>query len=374
MGSQENARAVIPGGVLDLLILRSLAQGPMHGYEIAEHIGRLSEDVLRLGEGTLYPTLQRLLIKGWVVAEWGVSINNRRARYYRLTGGWTKAVGLGDGGVSASCCGHRSSARTRLAPRITEASPMGWLGEQWRTFKMRWRRDRHDQELADEMALHLELRAERLREAGLSPQDARNTASRQFGNVTLQRDLSRDVWGWPRVETIYQDLRYAMRQIRKSPGFAAVVIITMALGIGANTAVFALLHGLLLRSPAVGDADRLVVLFASQEGRSPYRRLSYPNYLDVQARARYAGVAGGVLLASASGSVDQRQWSSRARVGATRLGQLFRRPGSSRSSGAHVRPCRGSRTKHRSCHRGQPRFLAGTAWRGPFSGGKDHSA
>jgi transcriptional regulator len=57
----------------------------MHGYEIAEHIGRLSEDVLRLGEGTLYPTLQRLLIKGWVVAEWGVSINNRRARYYRLT-------------------------------------------------------------------------------------------------------------------------------------------------------------------------------------------------------------------------------------------------------------------------------------------------
>ena len=163
---------------------------------------------------------------------------------------------------------------------------MGWLGEQWRTFKMRWRRDRHDQELADEMALHLELRAERLREDGLSPQDARDTASRQFGNVTLQRDLSRDVWGWPRLETIYQDLRYAIRLIWKSPGFAAVVIITMALGIGANTAVFALLHGLLLRTPAVADADRLVVLFASQEGRSPYRRLSYPNYLDVQARAR----------------------------------------------------------------------------------------
>jgi PadR family transcriptional regulator len=92
MGNQENARAVIPGGVLDLLILRSLAQGPMHGYEIAEHIGRLSEDVLRLGEGTLYPTLQRLLIKGWVVAEWGVSINNRRARYYRLTAAGRKQL------------------------------------------------------------------------------------------------------------------------------------------------------------------------------------------------------------------------------------------------------------------------------------------
>ena len=92
MGSQENARAVIPGGVLDLLILRSLAHGPMHGYEIAEHIGRLSEDVLRLGEGTLYPTLQRLLIKGWVVAEWGVSINNRRARYCRLTAAGRKQL------------------------------------------------------------------------------------------------------------------------------------------------------------------------------------------------------------------------------------------------------------------------------------------
>jgi len=64
----------------------------MHGYEIAEHIGRLSEDVLRLGEGTLYPTLQRLLIKGWVVAEWGVSINNRRARYYRLTAAGRKQL------------------------------------------------------------------------------------------------------------------------------------------------------------------------------------------------------------------------------------------------------------------------------------------
>ena len=92
MGSQEHARAAIPGGVLDLLILRSLAQGPMHGYEIAEHIVRLSQDVLQLGEGTLYPTLQRLLVKGWVVAEWGVSINNRRARYYRLTAAGRKQL------------------------------------------------------------------------------------------------------------------------------------------------------------------------------------------------------------------------------------------------------------------------------------------
>ena len=92
MGKRENTRAVIPSGVLDLLILRSLAQGPKHGYDIAEHIERVSEDVLQLGEGTLYPTLQRLLTKGWVVAEWGLSTNNRRARYYRLTAAGRKQL------------------------------------------------------------------------------------------------------------------------------------------------------------------------------------------------------------------------------------------------------------------------------------------
>ena len=93
MGGSETKRAVIPSGVLDLLILRSLGQGQKHGYEIAEHIERLSGDVLQLGEGTLYPTLQRLLIKGWVSAEWGVSANNRRARYYRLTAAGRKQLG-----------------------------------------------------------------------------------------------------------------------------------------------------------------------------------------------------------------------------------------------------------------------------------------
>lgn len=69
-----------------MLILKSLARlGPMHGYGIAQHIQQTSEDVLQVEEGSLYPALQRMLIKGWVTAEWGQSENNRRARYYRLT-------------------------------------------------------------------------------------------------------------------------------------------------------------------------------------------------------------------------------------------------------------------------------------------------
>jgi transcriptional regulator len=80
------SRLEIPPGTLYMLILKSLARlGPMHGYGIAQHIQQISDDVLQVEEGSLYPALQRMLIKGWVAAEWKQSANNRRARYYRLT-------------------------------------------------------------------------------------------------------------------------------------------------------------------------------------------------------------------------------------------------------------------------------------------------
>jgi PadR family transcriptional regulator, regulatory protein PadR len=80
------ARTEIPPGTLYMLILKTLVRiGPMHGYGIAQHIQRISEDVLHVEEGSLYPALQRMLIKGWLVAEWKQSENNRRARFYKLT-------------------------------------------------------------------------------------------------------------------------------------------------------------------------------------------------------------------------------------------------------------------------------------------------
>jgi PadR family transcriptional regulator, regulatory protein PadR len=79
-------RDEIPPGTLYLLILKTLARcGQLHGYEIASSIQQTSEDVLQVEEGSLYPALQRMLIKGWVTAEWGVTAGNRRARYYKLT-------------------------------------------------------------------------------------------------------------------------------------------------------------------------------------------------------------------------------------------------------------------------------------------------
>ena len=79
-------RDEIPPGTLSLLILKTLSlHGPLHGYEMADSIQQSSEDILQVEEGSLYPALQRMLVKGWVTAEWGVTAGNRRARYYKLT-------------------------------------------------------------------------------------------------------------------------------------------------------------------------------------------------------------------------------------------------------------------------------------------------
>lgn len=90
MGTPKQSE-LLPG-TLDLLILRTLVPGAMYGYGIASHLRQVSEDVLQVGESTLYPALQRLLLHGWVKAEWGASENNRRARYYSLTGAGKKQL------------------------------------------------------------------------------------------------------------------------------------------------------------------------------------------------------------------------------------------------------------------------------------------
>ena len=95
MGNR-NARQDLLPGTLDMLILKSLTRGVMHGYGIAEHIRQLSGEVLLVEEGSLYPALQRLEVQGWIASEWGHSINNRRARYYRLTAAGRKQLGVAE--------------------------------------------------------------------------------------------------------------------------------------------------------------------------------------------------------------------------------------------------------------------------------------
>jgi len=91
MGAKTDPPEILPG-TLDMLILRCLSRGPRHGYGIAQFLREISDEVLQVGESSLYPALQRLLLNGWVVAEWGASENNRRARYYTITAAGRKQL------------------------------------------------------------------------------------------------------------------------------------------------------------------------------------------------------------------------------------------------------------------------------------------
>lgn len=89
----KNRNELLPG-TLEMLILKTLSIEPMHGYGIAQHIRMLSAGVLTIEEGSLYPALQRMLVKGWLSAEWNISANNRRARFYTLTSAGKKQLGV----------------------------------------------------------------------------------------------------------------------------------------------------------------------------------------------------------------------------------------------------------------------------------------
>ncbi|HXT75312.1 MAG TPA: PadR family transcriptional regulator [Candidatus Eisenbacteria bacterium] len=89
-----NQKPDLPQGTLDMLILKALSVGPMHGYGVGQRIGQLAEEMLKVEEGTLYPALYRIERHGWIASEWGVSENNRRARFYRLTRAGRKQLGV----------------------------------------------------------------------------------------------------------------------------------------------------------------------------------------------------------------------------------------------------------------------------------------
>jgi transcriptional regulator len=93
MGKRTADRKDLLPGTLDMLILKSLTRGVMHGYGIADHIRQLSDEVLKVEEGSLYPALQRLQLQGLITSDWGHSVNNRRARYYRLTPAGRRQLG-----------------------------------------------------------------------------------------------------------------------------------------------------------------------------------------------------------------------------------------------------------------------------------------
>ena len=128
-------------------------------------------------------------------------------------------------------------------------------------------RRRLDYELAEELRGHIEEKTEQLmRLENLPRTEARQAALRAFGNPALVETRSREVWQWSRLESVLADLKLALRRLIKSPGFALTVLFTLAIGVGANTAVFSVVNGVLLKPLPYPDSDRLVSLWLNAPG------------------------------------------------------------------------------------------------------------
>ena len=142
-------------------------------------------------------------------------------------------------------------------------------------------RHRAAQDLEEELRLHLELERERQRDAGLPDDEVLRAARRRLGNATLIRERTRDVWGWRWLDDLGRDLRHAVRGLGRTPGFAAAVVLILALGTGAATAMFGIVYGMLIRPLPYPDDERIV-----RVGQEPRRIPGAPVYLNARALAQ----------------------------------------------------------------------------------------
>ena len=260
--------------------------GKQHAYAIATRLQQISEDLLQLNQGTLYPALVRLEQQGRIKKGiWARTETNRDAKFYSITKAGGREALPKKRCAGAACPGWwknfspREHNHAAISPQVAQSVSGGAA----------------ERELDREIQSHLALIQEDLERRGLSAEDARQAARRQYGGIEQAREMHREARSLPWVEQLFQDTGYAARNLLRNPGFTAVAVCALALGIGANTAVFSVVNAVLLKPLAYRDADRLVTLLHS--GTDP---VAAANYIDWRDRSRSFEAMGAAEVWSAN--------------------------------------------------------------------------
>ena len=319
-----------------MLVLKALQLEPMHGWGITERIEQWSEQVLQLGQGTLYPALYRLERQGLIRSEWKVTdeqparallrpheegrryFADELAHWRRLS----RAINLildatlGDreGSTCANCgagCGTAVDC---------------------------------ERGLDEEIRFHIDQQTEKNLRAGMTPDEARRQAFVKFGGVEHVKEQTRDEFRPALLEDFLRDLRYGVRLLFARPAFAIVAILTLGLGIGAATAVFSVVDGVLLRPLPYPDPDRIVRLSSGRRQRPAQRNVSEPNFEDWKTGTRS-------FSAMAEMSAGPTPVSHRRRghddAGRRRLARVLRRHGRAAARRPRL-PARGTARRGRA--------------------------
>ena len=232
--------------------------------------------------------------------------NNRRAKFYSLTRAGRKQLEEETALWERICRAITLVLRNGL--KLESDANMKTLVSFWRWLRSLGQSRAVKREIDEELRLHLEQRTAENIAAGMSPEEAARAARRRFGNVQSVREECRDIRGASFGETLVQDIRFGLRMLLKNPGFTAVAVLTLALGIGANTAIFSVVNAVLLRPLPYPEPGQLVQLRADWSGK-PSTDIGSATFIEVKAQsqslARIAAYSGGDMTLTGAGSAER---------------------------------------------------------------------
>jgi predicted permease len=180
---------------------------------------------------------------------------------------------------------------------------MGTLADLWRQIRSLGRRREFEDRLDDEIRFHVEQQIEKNRRAGMTPDEARRQALIRFGGVEQMRERTRDEFRAAPIENLARDVRYGLRSLRRHPAFTAMAVLSLAIGIGANTAIVGVVHAVLFRESPLADPGTLVNIYESEDGQG-FNPMSYPNIEDLRKGTAhvFSGIAASTFI---PGAIDR---------------------------------------------------------------------